>query len=145
MAKRGFRACCWIVVVLSAGLWGLSEAKWLTWYSPSGTVYTSCLKGTMTVAVSLNNPNPPGSIAGLNVEGRGMLSRVHRQWIPLARWKGGLKGTVLPLWLPIGLSLAGLIATGRCRSPSEGCAKCGYDISATTLSVCPECGTKMQP
>ncbi len=50
----------------------------------------------------------------------------------------------VPLWLPFLLAFGAarrLRRSGRWRYPPGCCASCGYDLTANTSGICPECGT----
>jgi len=102
-----------------------------------------------TISISSGNTPPPKWPQEKSVRFPGFHFR-HFTWP--GQWPGGTYWTfaispVYPLLLT-GLSPALWIARTRIHrqmSPSGHCAKCGYDLTANTSGVCPECGNAAAP
>lgn len=148
MGRRIIRSLCWIVLALGVLLWGWSEV----WYLhrqrfdllgvPLDEVRLA--RGSLTVTVR----SPPGytidSVFAGTAAGVGRLDgsvTLPRLWLPRITWRFGY-GVTLPLWMPIALSVGCLTARQWLPRHPHRCGSCKYDLSGTTLSVCPECGTR---
>lgn len=170
MIRRGFRACCWITLVLSAGLWVVSERWTLEYDSRDVLVMDDVLGVTLwrgaigvwydrspmcfDLSRVLNTPQYSWASATastyLDIYETSTYFR-KRQWTPHWRidlYRGLTPGHVdmsLPAWIPLFVALVGLAFTKRKRVLAGRCAKCRYDVSRSTLAVCPECGAELQP
>lgn len=141
MIRRWLRACCWIVLVLSAGLWVVSEIRPCAHYwsigRPEG--FTAVSRGSVALTWYALHANM--TISG-ELGNSWLLTR--RVWVPIIKSDTSPFSTsgelTLPLWIPAALSLSGLAVTSSRRSRPDMCAKCGYDTSQSPLPVCPECG-----
>lgn len=151
MLRRILRACCWLTLVLSVLAWGASEV----WYlHKQGFGIGSVRIDDVHIAhgsVAIELDRPPGMyldrvFAGTVGRDFGRITRdVHldRLWLPRIQTRFGVD-LVLPFWLLIAISLLVLTAPRWWPREPGRCGACKYDISATTLGVCPECGTPIE-
>lgn len=169
VVRCGLRMCCWIMLVLSAGLWAVSE-RWTLeydsldvlvahdelritlWRGAIGVWYDRSPMG-FDLSQVLNTPQYSWASATastyLDIYETSTYFR-NRQWGP--RWRIDLyRGLTpryvdmsLPAWIPLLVALVGLAFTRRKRVLAGRCAKCRYDVSQSTLAVCPECGSEIE-
>ena len=155
MIRRVFRSCCWIVLVLSAGLWVASERWVLHGYvrdvlTQDDDFYLGLQRGTVRfhyeqwpmgfdLSRILGTPRnewtilPPSTFPG-----RTWLPRCSFQFNP--GWSPYDIRLVVPAWTCLLAAAVGLTLTRRRRVRAGRCASCGYDTSRSTLPLCPECG-----
>lgn len=148
MVRRITTIACWIVLVLSAGVWVASEFFYVhkQLFGVMGVAVDDLWIARGSVSVELNRP--PGTyldrvFAGTWERDVGPITdsvTLPRLWLPRVSTRFGFE-IVAPLWIPALLSLAVITAPRWLPRDPGRCAKCRYDISATTLAVCPECGT----
>lgn len=148
MVRRVARPLCWMVLALGVLVWGASEV----WYVHRQRFDLLGVKldevrlarGSLTIAVN----GPPGyaidPVFAGTVDGVGRIDGsvgLARLWLPRVAWRFGY-GVTLPLWMPIALSVACLTARHWLPRHPHRCGSCKYDLSGTTLPVCPECGMR---
>lgn len=158
MIRRVFRSCCWIVLVLSAGLWVASEQWALHGYMQDvltsgddfglglqrGVVRVRYEQSPMGFDLSrvLGLPRnewtilPPSTFPG-----RTWLPHCYFQFYP--GWSPYDIRLVVPAWTCLLVAAGGLMLTRRRRVRPDHCPSCGYDTSRSTLPLCPECGCQI--
>jgi hypothetical protein len=151
--KKGLPARSWrwlaagtaLVWLGLCGLFGLSVAYDVLWFSPSGRLVLSAAQGQ--ISVIYDDGSIPGTVKGPGTWMRPTmltpLTRPLRWWFDLylSRTRFDLG---VPLWFPVMLTVLGTTFFGHrsWRRPPGHCPKCGYDLAGIAAGVCPERGAQ---
>ena len=150
MPRRTLRTLCWLTLGLSVALWAASEIWYVhkQLFGIRGVRIDDLRIARGSLVIEWNRP--PGiyldrAFAGTDRDVGRITDAVHlaRLWLPSVHTRFGTE-IVLPFWLPIAISLLVLTAPRWWPREPGRCGACKYDISATTLGVCPECGTPIE-
>ena len=78
--------------------------------------------------------------------GRSFASEAFTGWLPHFDLVGATKTLVVPLWIPLLLTVLATAVFSwwyRRLIPAGHCQRCGYDLTGNISGVCPECGKRI--
>lgn len=128
-------ACFWLAWILFLAT--DVAAVWLLMRLIRGSARRRPLIAYLLLVLGLLVPSEAAAVAVMATEkGQGLLAGL------LVAYAWGVAINDLLLAIPAALIVVGGMIFGWPRTPPPGfCAACGYDLTANTSGLCPECGT----